>query len=160
MKSLNAIFNSAHFAKAALLAIAAIGLALPSASIAQERQTATRSGLTDGVYVFGESPVPNQAGVTYTVLSVENGQTVGAFYQPNSSFDCYSGQVTANRLAVNIVNSYEQTVYPYAIALASDGVVTAGNGAPTNTLEGFHRIDTISDIDQNVLAVCQTDIAQ
>lgn len=159
MKSLNTIFNPAHFVKAALLAIATIGLALPSASIAQEPQT-TRSGLADGVYVFGESPVPNQAGVTYTVLSVENGQTIGAFYQPNSSFDCYSGQVTANQLAVNIVNSYEQTIYPYEIALASSSVLTAGNAAPDNTLEGFHRIDTISDLDQNVLAVCQADLAK
>ncbi len=159
MKSLNAIFNPAHFATAALLAIATVGLALPSASIAQESQP-TRSGLADGVYVFGESPIPDQAGVTYTVLSVENGQTIGAFYQPNSSFDCYSGQVTANQLAVNIVNSYEQTVYPYEIALASSGALTAGKGAPANTLEGFHRIDTISDIDQNVLAVCQADLAK
>ncbi len=159
MKSLTAIFNPVHVAKAALFAIAAIGLALPSNSVAQERQT-TRSGLADGVYVFGESSIPNQPGMTYTVLSVEDGRTIGAFYQPNSSFDCYSGEVTANRLRVNIINSYEQTVYPYEIALTSGGVLTAGNSTPTNTLEGFHRIDTISDIDQTVLAVCQADLAQ
>ncbi|MEM6598044.1 MAG: hypothetical protein AAF635_07735 [Cyanobacteria bacterium P01_C01_bin.69] len=183
MTFLKSISTRTQLIKASLLALAAVGFALPEVSPAQlstqqpsiQASTAVNKSavstaavntsveqtiLADGNYLFGQSPQPNVNGAAYTVLSVQNSQTVGAFYQPNSSFDCFYGSVQPNQLAINIVDSYEQTVYPYEVALTVDSSVVAGRGAGAYTLEGFHRIDTLSDQDLEILAVCQADFAQ
>ena len=116
--------------------------------------------LTDGTYLFGQSQSPDVLGSTYAIVSVQDNQTVGAFYQPRSSFDCFSGEVLSDRLAINIVDSYEGTVYPYSIALTANDSLTAGSAAGAYTLEGFYRLDSLSDQDQEILAICQADLAR
>lgn len=171
MTLLKSVSVRTQFIKKALLAVAAFGIAFPSATTAQvpvplsSSQSASRPSLqsdvlTDGTYLFGQSPTPGQIGSTYAVLSVENNQTVGAFYQPRSSFDCFYGQVLPNQLALNVVDSYQQTVHPYAIALSLDGSLVAGSGAGVSTLEGFHRIDTLSEQDMSMLATCKADFSE
>ncbi len=156
--------TSAQFIKLSLLVVAALGLT-PNVSQAQvasdaSQESATRTVLADGTYLFGQSPEPGELGTTYAVFSVQDNRTVGAFYQPSSSFDCFSGQISPDRLAVNVVDSYEQTVHPYSIALAVDNSFVAGEAAGAYGLEGFHRIDNLSDQDQEILGVCQADLAQ
>lgn len=158
-----------NFAKKCLLAIAACGLIFPSASVAQSEASSSRSFsksssaartvLADGTYLFGQTAVPNELGMTYAVLSVEGNQTVGAFYQPRSSFDCFSGQISPSELSVDVVDSYNQTVHPYEIAVSLDNSLVAGNAAGAYTLDGFYRIDEIGDRDRQMLAVCQADFA-
>lgn len=163
MASLISASNRTGLFKRSLLALAALGLAFPGVSVAQTaspQASATQTVLADGTYLFGQSPEPGELGSTYTVFSVENNQTIGAFYQPSSSFDCFSGQVLPNQLAVNVVDSYEQTVHPYSIALAVDDSSVAGDAAGAYGLEGFHRIENISAQDQEILGVCQADLAQ
>lgn len=152
----------------ALIAFLGFGIVLPGAIAAQAlsasadvpRSSATRQVLADGIYLFGESPNPDELGATYAVLSVQDNQVEGAFYQPRSSFDCFSGQVLPNRLDVSVVNSYEQVAYPYQVALAVDDSLTAGEAAGEYTLQGFHRIENLSAQDQEILATCQADFAQ
>lgn len=158
--------------KKMLLALAVCGLAFPSASSAQvvvdssaddvtARASTSRPALEEGTYLFGQSPEANQLGSAYAVFSVQNNsQIVGAFYQPHSSFDCFSGEVLPNQLAVNVVDSYEQTVYPYSVALRVEEALVAGSGAGAHTLEGFHRISEVSQNDYDMLAVCQADFSQ
>lgn len=163
MASIKSASSPTNLFKRSLLAVAALGLVFPSVSMAQAAPTqasANRTVLADGTYLFGQSPEPGELGATYAVFSVDNNQTVGAFYQPSSSFDCFSGQVTPDQLAVNVVDSYEQTVHPYAIALAVDESPVAGEAAGAYGLEGFHRIESISAQDQEILGVCQADLAQ
>ncbi len=150
-----------QIAKASLLAFAALGIVFPSVNSAQASTTsaAERTVLADGVYLFGQSPNPNEMGSTYTVFSVENNQATGAFYQPNSSFDCFSGEALPNQLAVNVVDSYTQTTHPYAVALTLEDSFVAGTGAGAYTLEGFHRIEDLSSQDHKILATCQADLA-
>ena len=116
--------------------------------------------LADGTYLFGQSQSPDVMGSAYAIVSVQNNQTVGAFYQPHSSFDCFSGEVLPGRLAINIVDSYEGTIYPYSIALTAADSLTAGTAAGAYTLEGFYRLDNLSDQDQEILAICQADLAE
>ncbi len=164
-----------HLIKKFSLAFAACGLIFPGASVAQpealsaalsskhssaESSAVSRAVLSDGNYLFGQSPARDELGMTYAVLSVKSNQTIGAFYQPRSSFDCFSGQMSANELSVNIVNSYDQTVYPYEIAVSLDNSVVAGNAAGGYILDGFYRIDELSNQDQEMLAVCQADFAE
>ena len=147
--------------KASLLAFAALGIALPSANPAQASTdiVTNRTVLADGVYLFGQSPNPNEVGSAYAVLSVKSNQTIGAFYQPRSSFDCFSGEVAPNQLAVEVVDSYTQTTHPYAVALTLEDSLVAGQAAGAYTLEGFHRIENLSAQDYEILATCQTDFA-
>ncbi|MGI8934884.1 hypothetical protein [Leptolyngbya sp. BC1307] len=163
MASIKSVSTRTGLLKRSLLAVAALGLAFPGVSVAQTaapQASATRTVLADGTYLFGQSPEPGEIGATYAVLSVENNQTVGAFYQPSSSFDCFSGQIMPDKLAVNVVDSYDQTVHPYSIALAVDDSPVVGAAAGAYGLEGFHRIESISDQDQEILGVCQADLAQ
>ncbi|MGC1307210.1 MAG: hypothetical protein WA885_08280 [Phormidesmis sp.] len=116
--------------------------------------------LADGTYLFGQSPEPGVAGSTYAVFSVKNNRTVGAFYQPRSSFDCFSGEISPSQLAVNVVDSYTQTVHPYAVAVALSDSLVAGEAAGAYALEGFSPIDTLSAQDYEILEICQADLAQ
>ncbi len=160
-----------HLIKKCSLALAACGLIFPGAGVAQseaiadtlssEQSSASPSViLADGNYLFGQSPNRDEIGTTYAVLSVKNNQTIGAFYQPRSSFDCFSGQMSQNALAVNIVNSYDQTVYPYEVAVSLDNAVVAGNATGNYALDGFYRIHELSDQDREILATCQADLAE
>ena len=163
MTFLKSISARTQFITASLLALATVGFALPQVSPAQSSppvsaatkqsaasivavadSSAERAVLENGDYLFGQSPQPGVNGATYAVLSIRNNQTVGAFYQPNSSFDCFYGSIQPNQLAVNVVDSYEQMVYPYDIALTLDNSLIAGNGAGAYTLEGFHRLESLS----------------
>ncbi len=164
--------------KASLLALAAISVAFPGVSGAQvsseildksdtdtseaadSKGLATQTVLEDGTYLFGQSQSRDQPGSEYIVFAVRDNQTVGAFYQPNSSFDCFSGEITPNRLSVDIVESYTQTVHPYAIAVTLDESLVAGEAAGAYAIEGFNQIETLSAQDQEILAVCQADLAQ
>ena len=167
---------SSNALKKCLLALATCGLVLSSASagagIAQSNASpdrllskqasasATRAVLADGVYLFGQTETPNELGMAYTVFSVSRNQAVGAVYQPRSSFDCFSGQISPDKLAMNIVDSYDQTAYSYEIAVSLDNSLVAGNAAGAYSLDGFHRIDELSGKDLEMLAVCQADLAE
>ncbi len=151
---------------ASFIALAAIGIAFPGISSAQESfneglsKSEARTVLEDGTYLFGQSPNPNEVGSAYAVLSVEGDQAIGAFYQPHSSFDCFTAEVFPDRLAANVIDSYEQTAYPYAVAMTISDSLVAGGGAGAYTLEGFHRISDLSAQDHEILATCQADLAQ
>lgn len=147
--------------KASLLAFAAISVSLPKVSFAQvSASPVARTVLSDGVYLFGQSPTRDEMGADYAVLSIKDNQTVGAFYQPHSSFDCFSGEVLPNRLAVDVIDSYAQTTHPYDIAVTLEDSLVAGSAVGAYTLEGFHRIEDLSAQDYEILEVCQANLAQ
>lgn len=121
-------------------------------------QVAHRQLLSDGVYLYGQSSEPNQVGSAYMVFEVKQGQIVGAFYMPYSSFDCFHGNFEADRVALTVIDSYEQTPHPYSIALQpTDAVASTGEESVPMTLEGYHRIESISSNDQRILSTCQAD---
>jgi hypothetical protein len=132
-------------------------VATPTAS--QISQVATVQPLADGVYLYGQSPERDQINSAYLVFEVTQGQIVGAFYMPRSSFDCVYGDMKADQLALNVVDSYSREAYPYAVALQpTDSVAEIGAGsAPPVTLEGMHRIDNINSNDQRILSTCKAD---
>lgn len=120
-------------------------------------ETRSAQAVADGVYLYGQSPEPNQIGSAYMVLQVEQGQVEGAFYMPRSSFDCFYGSFQADHLALTVINSYENTHYPYAIALEpQDAVATIDNETlPPIGLQGFHLLESPSEGDLRILSTCQ-----
>jgi hypothetical protein len=138
--------------------LAAVAAALPAQS-SEAVDSAERSSIADGVYLYGQSAEPNQIGAEYLVFEVNRGVVVGGFYMPNSSFDCFSGTVEADQLALTVVDSYEQTRHPYAVALEASGdVALAGDDtiAPVG-LEGYQRLANLSETDRHILATCKAD---
>jgi hypothetical protein len=115
-----------------------------------------------GRYLFGQASEPDQIGVGYVVLERTGDRVYGALYFPNSSFDCFHGQVQGAELAMSIVDSYSQEVYPYNIALANDTSVAStdlsDNLTPFN-LSGFYALDTLSENDNRMLDICSGALA-
>lgn len=143
------------------LGLATGAMALPTAD-SNPADAATPDSvatMTDGVYLYGQSPEPNQIGSEYLVFEVTQGQVVGGFYMPRSSFDCFYGNVEADKLALTVIDSYEQTEHAYDVALQSmsDVAQAGGNTAVPMGLEGYHRIDSLSGTDQQVLETCRAD---
>lgn len=132
-----------------------LGLA-PLATTAALASAVTGEPLADGVYAFGDRPEADQIGATYMVMAVNNGDVVGGFYQPASSFDCFSGQIAGQTLDLTVVNSYEQTEHPFSLAMeANDPVASQAGGVTQWVPTGFHALTELSDTDRTVLQVCQ-----
>lgn len=132
-----------------------------SSQVAVAQGTVGYQTLPDGVYLYGQSSEAEQIGSSYMVFKVDDNQVVGAFYMPYSSFDCFQGEFQTDRLALNVVDSYEQVVHPYEVALQNDSSVASSEETAVPVgLEGYHRIQSLSDNDQRILATCQADFAQ
>lgn len=154
--------------------VVASGVSLPVASAAEmpvsnveaaasSNRSSDQSGQADfanGVYLYGESPEPDQVGSAYLVFEVsDTDRVVGAFYMPYSSFDCFQGEFQGNHLNLTVINAYTQTPHPYSIAVQTDTYI-ASNGNPITAevgLEGYHNIPAMSENDQHMLETCKAD---
>ncbi len=133
------------------------------ASIKPEKMLGTSDlSLPDGVYLYGESPELDQIGQAYMVFESRGGKMIGAFYMPHSEFDCFYGIRQGNELALTVVNSYDGTTHTFALGIVENYPVAAtsdrpllGNGETKFSLEGFHAIANLSDLDQRLLATCK-----
>lgn len=110
----------------------------------------------DGVYLYGQSPEPNQVGQTYAVFEVIDSEAVGAFYMPSSSFDCFYGEIGPQEFDLVVVNSYEQAAYPYSVPLSHEAVAS-GSAAGGPTPMGYHRIEDLSQQDYQMIATCRSE---
>jgi hypothetical protein len=127
-------------------------------NIGSETAVVQNNFLADGVYLYGESPQPEQIGQSYMVFEVKQGQVIGAFYMPRSSFDCFTGIPQGNQLSLNIIESYTKETHSYQIGLNNTAVVaTVGGQISENNLvlEGFHRLPNVSENDSRILNQCK-----
>lgn len=143
------------FIKSALVLLGATLLSSLSPDTALANP-ASSAPLADGVYLYGEQSTVAQPGSTYMVFEVTDGRAVGAFYMPSSSFDCFSGNISATRLDLNVINSYERTTYPYSLAVQSQPTLAAGQASAEFGISGFNRFDALSELDEHILETCQT----
>ena len=127
-----------------------------------ETEQSTADFPEDGTYLYGQSPEANQIGVSYAVMEVHDRTAVGAFYMPDSSFDCFYGEVGSNQLNLTIVNSYGQNIYAYSVPLTQDSTVatTDGSLATPPQLAGYHAIENLSDLDRQILSTCRANYAK
>lgn len=138
-----------------------LAMSIPShaAPLRKPQIAAATTTLPNGVYLYGESSRPEQIGKSYFVFEVKQGKLIGGLYTPRSSFDCTYGSVQPNKVALTVVNSYEKTENPYAIALERNASVASLNNPVLSPvgLEGFHQISQISDTDRRILNTCKAD---
>ena len=112
----------------------------------------------DGIYLYGTAPQPAEIGNSYMVFELDQDKTVGAFYQPDSEFACFYGQVEADRLALNVVEPQEpDRPYAYSLRFETEAVASSADGPETSklNLEGFYQLPEVSDNDQSILSVCK-----
>ena len=109
--------------------------------------------LSNGVYLFGEQPLPDQLQTAYMIFEARAGQVIGAFYSPYSSFDCFQGTLENTQLSLAITETYSQEEYAYALDLEDTAI--AGPGGSQFGIEGFHQIEAVSENDVRILKTCQ-----
>ncbi len=96
--------------------------------------------LKQGIYLYGQSPKPNEIKQEYFVFEVRQHKVVGAFYLPRSAFYCFYGNLErTTQLNLTVVDTYDGTTSPYSV-----------------DLQKYHPIPTVSDNDQRILAICKT----
>lgn len=110
----------------------------------------------DGIYLYGQQPVPDQLATAYFVFESRGGSITGAFYMPSSSFDCVQGQMELEQILLRVTDSYSQETSPYALSLDAPAAVVASQSrvvnAPPN-ISGFHQLP-MSDQGRELLAIC------
>lgn len=127
----------------------------------------------DGVYLYGQSPEPQQIGQEYIVIEVNKGKAIGAFYLPHSEFNCFNGTIQAGKLALLLANGPETEPYPETLGSNTnsqqDDVVAAvgdrsigGNGSNEITtpyavaLQNYYQLSSVSNSDKQILAACKS----
>ena len=123
----------------------------------------------DGIYLYGQSPEPQQIGQEYIVIEVSKGKAVGAFYLPSSEFNCFNGTIEAGKLALLLANGPETEAYPDTIGsnteepqLAALGDRSLGNSSNEITtpysvaLQNYHQLPQVSESDKQILAACKS----
>jgi hypothetical protein len=130
---------------------------IPSTASSAARVAQSAAKLADGVYLFGETNQPDQLGQSYFVFEVTQGKVLGALYMPQSSFDCAHGSFKYQQLALKVQDAYDSTASDYAIALDRGATVASTNlnGIGQVGLEGFQKIDKVSQNDMQLLNACK-----
>ncbi len=111
----------------------------------------------DGIYLYGQQPIPDQLATAYFVFESQGGSITGAFYMPSSSFDCVQGQMEPEQILLRVTDSYSQETSPYALSLDAPAAVVASQPVAVNpplNISGFYRLP-MSDQGRELLAICQ-----
>jgi hypothetical protein len=163
-KTLNRKFAYLSGALVLSLSLAAPLLATSQATPSMEPTRASNSDenlpnnspLADGAYLYGQSDKPEEIGKEYLVFQVQRGKVIGAFYLPQSEFSCFSGSIDARAMKLSIIDPYENTAYPYAIAVQESSPIATANGEipPAVGLEGYQQLPQLSNLDRHILGIC------
>lgn len=121
----------------------------------------------NGIYLYGQSPEPEQVGQEYMVFEVRQGKVIGAFYLPYSEFSCFHGNLQSGKLALMVANGPAAAPYPDSVAgQNSQQVATASDTHVGNNykpiaysysvaLQNYHQLPSVSANDQRILKTCK-----
>jgi len=109
---------------------------------ARQDQSVPSKGLSNGTYLYGEAPQPDQVGKGYVMFAHRNGEVTGAFYYPLSEFDCFTGAMKNNTLEVKSVGLGDSEPVMVKVKLST-----------------LHLIPTVSANDRRILSSCEEAMA-
>ncbi|MGI8501448.1 MAG: hypothetical protein ACR2LR_09940 [Hassallia sp.] len=118
---------------------------------------ATKFPKEDGVYLYGQSPQPNQLGQGYIVFEKRKNQVMGALYIPNSEFSCFQGNVdSSGELAMTVTAPGEGGLEEVATAntLPKLDIDQPMTYAYSVALQDYHKLNTVSEGDRRILQMC------
>ncbi|MEA5571489.1 hypothetical protein [Calothrix sp. UHCC 0171] len=113
----------------------------------------------DGVYLYGQSPKPGQLGQGYVVFEKRDGKVTGAMYMPDSEYSCFHGTLDKSGELAMTVNGYPGEVSPSQVA-SNESVPRLYQDEPVSyayslALRDFYRLNTVSNVDRDLLNACQ-----
>lgn len=150
-------------------------VAIRGQSMVKQADNAIKGKLPDkdGIYLYGQSPQPQQVGQEYIVLEVNRGKVIGAFYLPHSEFNCFNGTITAGELALLLAEGPETEPYPDPSGVTNNQQVAAINASPMGddidstistpysvALQNYHQLNTVTPSDKEILAACKNNYQQ
>jgi hypothetical protein len=114
----------------------------------------------DGVYLYGQSPEPEQNGQGYVVFEKQKNKVVGALYMPNSEYSCFSGTVDNSGELAMTVNGSQINGTSNEVASGSGEPILDDPNQPTNyaynlALRDYHRLASVSERDRQMLQTCR-----
>ncbi|MCF4968769.1 hypothetical protein [Nostoc sp. CMAA1605] len=112
----------------------------------------------DGIYLYGQSPQPNQIGQGYVVFQKRQGKLVGALYMPRSEFSCFQGTMNkSGELAMTVTTTPDVGIAP-DVATTSRIPTFSGDEPMTYAysvaLQDYHQINAIGADDRRILQMC------
>lgn len=124
----------------------------------------------NGIYLYGQSQQPNQIGQEYMVFEVRQGKVTGAFYLPQSEFNCFQGSLAAGKLDLTIAGDADSTAYSDSIADTQNApqVATASSGSQIGAqyeqvssqysvaLQNYYQLSKVNENDKQILATCKS----
>lgn len=124
----------------------------------------------DGIYLYGQSQQPNQIGQEYMVFEVRQGKVTGAFYLPQSEFNCFQGSLAAGKLDLTIAGDAGSTPYSDSIVDAQNApqVATASDSSQIGAqyeqvssqysvaLQNYYQLSNVNENDKHILAACKS----
>ncbi|MEH2363484.1 hypothetical protein [Nostoc sp.] len=115
----------------------------------------------DGVYLYGQSPKPNQIGQGYIIFQKQQAKVTGALYMPQSEFNCFQGTLNPSGELAMTVNgspneaSSNQSQVATSSRLPKVGEDESSSYAYSLALQDFHRLDSITASDRRTLQMCK-----
>lgn len=112
----------------------------------------------NGIYLYGQSPTPNQIGQGYIVFEKRQSQVNGAMYMPSSEFSCFQGTIDRSGELAMTVNaapdetSLNQVATNSSIPSMSNDELSSY--AYSVALQDYHQIKSISSTEQRILQMC------
>ncbi|MEA5504095.1 hypothetical protein VB735_13410 [Halotia wernerae UHCC 0503] len=132
----------------------------------ETRKAAKEAGVTpranfpkkDGIYLYGQSPRPNQLGQGYVLFQKQQDKVIGALYMPNSEFSCFQGTLDrSGELALTVNSSPDEDSLTQVAT--SNGIPRINGDEPITyaysvALQDYHQLKSISINDRRILQMC------
>ncbi|MBR8839028.1 MAG: hypothetical protein DSM106950_34760 [Stigonema ocellatum SAG 48.90 = DSM 106950] len=118
----------------------------------------------NGVYLYGQSPKPDQLGQGYIVFEKQQGKVVGALYIPGSEYSCFNGTLYPSGELAMTVKGYPGEASPTQVA-TNNTVPRLNDDEPTTyahsvTLQEYHRINSVSAQNRQILQGCKANLRE
>ncbi|MEH1927870.1 MAG: hypothetical protein V7K14_18460 [Nostoc sp.] len=116
----------------------------------------------DGVYLYGQSPKPNQLGQAYIIFQKQQAKVTGALYMPQSEFNCFQGTLNpSGELAMTVNGSANEASSTQSNQVATSsrlpkvGEDESSSYAYSVALQDFYRLNSITASDRRTLQMCK-----
>ncbi|MEH2205844.1 MAG: hypothetical protein V7K53_17500 [Nostoc sp.] len=116
----------------------------------------------DGIYLYGQSPKPNQLGQGYIIFQKQQDKVRGALYMPQSELNCFQGTINpAGELAMTVNSSSNEASSEQSNQVATSnrlpkvGEDESNSYAYSLALQDFYRLNSIAASDRRTLQMCK-----
>lgn len=116
----------------------------------------------DGIYLYGQSPKPNQLGQGYIIFQKRQDKVTGALYMPQSELNCFQGTINpSGELAMTVNTSSNEASSEQSNQVATSNRLPQVNDDESNSyayslaLQDFYRLNSITASDRRTLQMCK-----